>query len=359
MRDSNELYRKVSHLAQGHALSAGCLWPFLSPPARGAAGSSDDRRASGCCRCVTACAEHQQSPINCSRFGESLPTWISAARLVARQGVMIPRSTTQRRTTMTTFRKFATRTAVAAAAALCGAGAVLADGYATPRAAYERPADWTGLYGGVNAGWKTTNFDWAFAPPIAAAPHQAYSLQSDDGVVGLHAGYQHQFGTIVLGVEANYEFNWTDWAKEPGFGIAATKESDARMKRLLTVGPRFGFTHYNWLFYGTGGWAFGQIETRSTILATGLGADSAGTVDHNGWFAGGGIEVMLSKNTFVGIEYKHVALETERHCSGPPIGTCLGAGGGFADRNINADVDIVTARLSLKWGREDRVVPLK
>ena len=59
------------------------------------------------------------------------------------------------------------------------------------------------------------------------------------------------------------------------------------------------------------------------------------------------------------IEYKHVALDTERHCAGPPQGTCLGALGGFTDRDISADADIVTARLSLKWGFDDRVVPLK
>jgi len=59
------------------------------------------------------------------------------------------------------------------------------------------------------------------------------------------------------------------------------------------------------------------------------------------------------------IEYKHVALDTERHCAGPPQGTCLGAAGAFVDRNINADADIVTARLSLKWDRDDRIAPLK
>jgi hypothetical protein len=37
----------------------------------------------------------------------------------------------------------------------------------------------------------------------------------------------------------------------------------------------------------------------------------------------------------------------------------LGAAGAFVDRDINADADIVAARLSLKWGFEDRVVPLK
>ena len=97
-----------------------------------------------------------------------------------------------------------------------------------------------------------------------------------------------------------------------------------------------------------------QVTTRDLTCAS-----PSAPADHNGWFAGGGVEVLLSKNFFLGIEYKHVALDTERHCAGPPVGTCLGAGGAFVDRDISADADIVTARLSLKWGREDRVVPLK
>src|SRR5215831_10652598 len=91
---------------------------------------------------------------------------------------------------------------VIAALALVGvAGSARADGYAAPRVAYEKPANWTGLYGGIDAGWMGTNFDWAFDPPIPAAPHQAYSLHTDGGFVGVHGGYQHQFGAIVVGVE--------------------------------------------------------------------------------------------------------------------------------------------------------------
>ena len=110
------------------------------------------------------------------------------------------------------------------------------------------------------------------------------------------------------------------------------------------------------MVYATGGWAHADIVSQALAngnIANALPAFAASN-DHSGWFAGGGVEVLLGKNAFIGLEYKHVALDSERHCSG---GTCNP--NGTVDRDIKADVDIVTARLSFKWGREDRAVPLK
>jgi outer membrane immunogenic protein len=246
---------------------------------------------------------------------------------------------------------------VVAASAVVGlADTAQADGYAAPRVVYERPANWTGLYGGIDGGWMGTNFDWAFNPPIPGAVHQAYSLKTDNGYVGVHAGYQHQLGAIVVGVEAASSISRTNWATEAGFGNNPCCDSETRLKNLITVGPRLGFAYSNLLFYGTGGWAHADIDSRA-MLSGAIPLFDAGN-NHNGWFAGGGLEVLVAKNAFIGIEYKHVALDTERHCAGP-AGTCLGAAGAFVDRDISADADIVTARLSLKWGRDDRVAPLK
>jgi outer membrane immunogenic protein len=182
-------------------------------------------------------------------------------------------------------------------------------------------------------------------------------MRSDSGYVGLHGGYQQQFGAIVLGVEAASSISRTNWAAETGFGTNPCCDSEVRLKNLITVGPRLGFAYSNLLFYGTGGWAHADIDSRAMLSGV-IPLFEAGN-NHNGWFAGGGVELLVAKNAFIGIEYKHIALDTERHCAGPPQGTCLGALGAFVDRDINADADIVTARLSLKWGFDDRVAPLK
>jgi outer membrane immunogenic protein len=88
------------------------------------------------------------------------------------------------------------------------------------------------------------------------------------------------------------------------------------LKNLLTVGPRLGFAYSNLLFYGTGGWAHADIDSRATLNAGAIPLFDAGN-HHNGWFAGGGVEMLVDKNVFLGIEYKHLALDTETHCAGP------------------------------------------
>ena len=244
-------------------------------------------------------------------------------------------------------------TVIAALAVVGLVGTAQADGYsAAPRVAYEKPANWTGLYGGIDGGWMGTDFDWAFNPPIPGAPHQSYSLRTDSGFVGVHGGYQQQFGAIVLGVEAAGSISRSNWASETGFSILPSPfTSEARLKNLITVGPRLGFATSSLLFYGTGGWARADIDSRGTINGVIPVFDSGN--QHNGWFAGGGVELLVGKNAFIGLEYKHVALDTERHCA--VGGVCVP----FLDRDVSADADIVTARLSLKWGFEDRAAPLK
>jgi outer membrane immunogenic protein len=178
-------------------------------------------------------------------------------------------------------------------------------------------------------------------------------MRSDSGYVGLHGGYQQQFGAIVLGVEAAGSISRTNWASENGFSILPTPfASESRLKNLITVGPRLGYAYSSLLFYGTGGWAHADIDTRATLNGA-IPIFDAGN-SHNGWFAGGGVELLVGKNAFIGVEYKHVALDTERHCI--VGGACAAIA---IDRDVSADADIVTARLSLKWGFDDRVAPLK
>src|SRR5882672_4794653 len=96
--------------------------------------------------------------------------------------------------------KLAAGSFIAAAAALGGASAVLADGY-TPKGkvVYERPSDWSGVYFGLASGWQWSDISVqnpAF-PPGFAADH-------DSSLVGAHLGLQHQFGNIVLGLEGGW-----------------------------------------------------------------------------------------------------------------------------------------------------------
>lgn len=234
--------------------------------------------------------------------------------------------------------------AVAIAGAVAGAGTV-------PAAASDHHR-WGGLYFGANAGWIGKDFDWAFNPPIAGAAHQAYSLSDDGGIAGGHVGIQTQFNQFVLGVEAAFSGTGVfgnDWANETNFGNNPAFDSQVRMNGIFTVGPRFGWAPNNqWLLFVGGGFASANVQSTAVSVASGQHSFAAGE-RHNGWYLGGGIEYAMTRNLIIGVEYQHIDLGKELHCPG----ACLGAGGGFVDRNIDANADIVRARLSFKLGRPD------
>ncbi|HRD75246.1 MAG TPA: outer membrane beta-barrel protein [Hyphomicrobiaceae bacterium] len=227
--------------------------------------------------------------------------------------------------------------------------AAVASGSGTaPAVAHDH--NWGGVYFGINAGWAGKDFDWAFNPPILGAAHQAYSLSDDGGLIGGHIGIQHQWNNLVVGVEAAYSGSsvfGNDWAREPMFGNNPAFDSLVRMNSIFTVGPRIGFAPNNqWLFFIGGGFASANVQSTAINLATGAHTFSANE-RHNGWYLGGGIEYAMTHNVILGVEYQHIDLGTEIHCPGP----CLGAAGGFVDRDIDASVDVVRARLSIKLGR--------
>src|SRR6476620_2772954 len=92
----------------------------------------------------------------------------------------------------------------AAAISLLTSVSAYADGMPERYVASSRPApvyNWSGIYAGGGLGWIRSDIDLAFNPAITGAAHQAYSMESDKWVAGLHAGFQHQFGGIVLGIE--------------------------------------------------------------------------------------------------------------------------------------------------------------
>src|SRR5687768_6350866 len=105
------------------------------------------------------------------------------------------------------------------------AGAASADGYGAPR----RPvpvkltvSNWTGFYGGLNAGYgrgggidntlspSTCTFPAAACPLIFAAEQAALPGQFDTHpkgfIGGWQLGYNHKTGPFVLGIETDFQW---------------------------------------------------------------------------------------------------------------------------------------------------------
>ena len=88
---------------------------------------------------------------------------------------------------------------------LAGAGAALGDGPAytsVKDVPHHEHFTWSGFYGGLSVGGMSSKIKGNFQN----APGFFWdSGKQSDAVAGLHGGYQHQFGSFVLGLEGGYK----------------------------------------------------------------------------------------------------------------------------------------------------------
>jgi outer membrane immunogenic protein len=160
--------------------------------------------------------------------------------------------------------------AVAAADLISTSPALTPDkslGYAAPAA--DR---WTGSYAGGNAG----------AGYVTATP------TSQDYALGLQAGYNQQFGMLVLGGELEGAFtNGTQFRVGTGGILEQNWGGTAKL--------RGGLAFDNVLLYGTAGLATAYLDSKGTVTSK------------DQWVAGlafgGGVEVAVDETMSVKLEY--------------------------------------------------------
>jgi outer membrane immunogenic protein len=251
---------------------------------------------------------------------------------------------------MSKISNLAAGSVIAATAALGGASVALADGYAPPRVAYERPSNWSGVYFGVQSGYQWSSLDSQFL----AGP--TFSPENRDALVGAHLGLQHQFGSIVLGVEGSWVSSFRDNlgsdSCHPAAGCGAGDRLTGRLNDILSVGPRVGWAMGHWMPYVTGGYASGNFAYRADTAAGTMIEQNK--TRHEGWYIGGGAEWGISPGWTAGVEYRHY--EFERVTSTPFSATGVPIPGDTY--RIEPTTDSVTARVSWRWGRPE-AAPLK
>jgi outer membrane immunogenic protein len=194
-----------------------------------------------------------------------------------------------------------------------------------PPVEYSQPFSWSGMYLGVQLGYGSGTTESKSGP--SAGFNQTYDYKSEGWLGGAHVGYNFQRGNLVYGVEADLEKSG-----QRGHGIGSlgtTQYTDVDWQG--SVRARLGLAYDRTLFYGTAGWAFGDVKMdRSRVSFSDV---------RNGWTAGVGIEHMLTNNLSARIEYRY---------------TDFGVGK-FGDTSLNAldrssiDQHAVRAGLSLKF----------
>lgn len=101
--------------------------------------------------------------------------------------------------------------------------------------------------------------------------------------------------------------------------------------------------------YASGGYAHADVQTSFFAKGTTPYVGSFQSSSFQGWFVGGGFDHALTDNLLIGVDYKHIDLQTELQ---GPIPPAVGA-----SRYISPTADLVEARITLKLSSEPREKP--
>jgi outer membrane immunogenic protein len=167
-----------------------------------------------------------------------------------------------------------------------------------PPAAYVEQNIWQGFYAGLNGdyGWGGGNGD------------SSARAQPQGGFGGGQIGYNFQGGPLVFGLETDFQggdLSGGIAGTTVGGGAFSSKES---VDWFGTARGRLGLAFGHALFYGTGGFAYGDVRQSAVYNGVSLGASGTQT----GWVAGGGIEYKVTPAWSLKGEYQYIDLGSEK-----------------------------------------------
>lgn len=214
---------------------------------------------------------------------------------------------------------------------------------------------WTGFYIGGNAGYIFgADGRVANGGPLVGVVYPGFTRVDPEGFTGGgQIGYNVQFGNFVAGIEADAQY--TDFVRTTtvtlGGGAGTTSNFRTDMAYLGTVRGRLGFAFDRLLVYGTGGFAYGDVDNSATFRAIGTGAGGPvvafgrRTSMETGWVAGGGIEYAIPNWNWFGSSAVTVKAEALYY----DLGRQTVFAGPFVSRFDNNGV-IARAGLNFKFG---------
>jgi outer membrane immunogenic protein len=179
--------------------------------------------------------------------------------------------------------------------------------------------NWTGFYAGINGGYGFGTSNWDF-PPVSNKPK--------GGMVGGTLGYNWQSGSIVYGIEGDWDWSMMKGSVVCGIGTCETKNT-----WLATARARLGYAFDRWLPYVTGGGAFGNVKATNSVL-------SSASSTQVGWTFGGGLEYAFMGNWTAKLEYLYVDLGKFN---------CGVACGAVVTDNVSLKENVIRAGLNYKF----------
>jgi outer membrane immunogenic protein len=182
--------------------------------------------------------------------------------------------------------------------------------------------NWSGFYigGHLGYGWGEHDITPTGKIGLMVPP---FSVDHDGFIGGVTAGWNYQYGRIVLGVEG--EATWSDMdgsSTRELFGfVNATSSLSNRWTG--TVAGRIGIAFETLLYYGKFGVAFADNEYTVRAAIPGFGFNYASTASETevGWMVGAGIEWAFAGNWSAKIEGNYMDFGRRNHTfAGIPFG---------------------------------------
>jgi outer membrane immunogenic protein len=206
-------------------------------------------------------------------------------------------------------------------------------------------SSWTGFYFGAHAGGVWQTVDWA----DVSLTGERVNNDSSGFIGGGQIGYNVQTGNVVFGVEASISGTTLDDTHRSTVNPAAVRYS-TDIDTIATVTGRLGIVADRALIYVKAGWAGANvgISGRDTALPDSFSIDDW----RNGWTVGGGVEMKVTRNVSLGLEYSYIDLGSENYTG---VTTAANA---FTITDHDTQIHSVTARLNVQLYR-DEYRPLK
>jgi outer membrane immunogenic protein len=206
------------------------------------------------------------------------------------------------------------------------------------------PFSWTGFYLGGHAGYSWSDADWLFHNGNLRT-----SSADDTPIVGVQVGYQHQFGSVVVGVEAGFTSTASAGSTDDLCTFNQSFFCEHSVDNIATIGGRLGLALFpRALPYITGGYASANIDDRA-IVATGPNTGNvfwSSDDRHSGWYIGGGLDWAVHAGWTIGVEYRHYQFDDSFRIPVTPAAAQV-----VADRHdLDVTVDTLTVRLNYKFG---------
>lgn len=169
---------------------------------------------------------------------------------------------------------------------------------------------WSGAYigGQLGGSWSDDTINATGRSLPTETFVQSYSLDTDNFIGGLYAGYNFQFdNNIVLGAETDWA--WGKLKDEKTTDVASYRvDAQTKQKWIGATRARVGYALDRWLPYVALGVAYSKIDSHViTSQASGnverLSAAASDTF--TGWTLGAGFDYAMGDNLILRAEYRH------------------------------------------------------